>query len=173
MKGYLAAALCVAALVAVVARSCAEQGDAPPDPAVIRALEHTRDSLKARTAEQIISAKAESDSLKRLLSRAPRVRVDTLRDTVPVPKAEYVFIYDTVIPKCHLCALRTDSLVEAIQAERRIARHIEDGMRGEIARLKRERLLDRVGVTVGYGVTKVGNDVKAGPQVGISVRVLP
>lgn len=32
---------------------------------------------------------------------------------------------------------------------------------------------DRVGVTVGYGITKDGTDVKIGPQVGVSIRVFP
>lgn len=166
MKAWLAIAIGVAALLALaLSRRDPPEGD---NEAALRAAQHTIDTMRARYAEREMQRQAENDSLKVLLRR-PSPAPLTLRDTL----TEYVFLRDTLKPRCEQCAANQDSAKDDIEAERRAAQHIENLMRLEIADLKRTRWYDRFSVGVGYGVTKVGPNIVAGPQVQFQLRVWP
>ena len=152
-----------------------ERGRGSDLEAALRAANHTRDTIRARNAEREVRWATDNDSLKQVLRRTKDnpARVIVRHDTALVPVTEWVRITDTVIPKCEQCAARLDSLVEQNESERRAALHVETLMRAEIVRLRRSHWYDRFSVGVGYGITKVGPEVYAGPQVQFQVRAWP
>lgn len=176
MKGWAFAAIFGLALVAVVVRSCAERSDAPPDSPELRAALHTADTIRARSVEREMRALASNDSLKLIIrgyKAAPPTKLITRADTV----AHIIYVRDTLVPACEACSARQDSLAADRAAERRAWFRVDSlrvveyaGLRRKIARGK---LTSRIGLSCGYGVMKVGNDVKAGPTCGVSIRVWP
>lgn len=96
-------------------------------------------------------------------------RLKTLRDTLNIHDTlqvlEYITRTDTVIQRCLACtvsASRLRAAADSVDAKWKVA---YDAVR--------PKWTDRVGLSLGYGITKVGSDVKVGPQLGLSVRVFP
>jgi hypothetical protein len=119
---------------------------------------------KAKYAEAATSVKADS------IEVVKRVTVTkTLRDTLNIHDTlqviEYLHQTDTLRLACTACTESASRL--KVTADSSIA-----FWKGRYESVK-PSWRDRLGVTVGYGVSKAGSDVKVGPQVGISVRVYP
>lgn len=136
---------------------------------------HTRDSLKARLAEAILNeAPARIDTVRQVVDR-----VTTLRDSVMTYRTDtllierFVYQTDTLRVQCLRCAALLDSIREKYAAEAHATETYISLLRGEVQRAKRKRLVDRVGLFVGYGAQKDGVDVKAGWQLGVGLRVFP
>jgi hypothetical protein len=175
---------------AIIAAQCAEIRDVRGNHrATLKLLEaeskaaaYTLDTIKARNAEREIGDQKHADSLRRLVAtfkgRAPII----VRDTVQMPVAEYVFITDTLVPKCALCAARLDSAVLAARAEREAATLLHSSLESRLQwwvrhdkphHSLRTKLQERISVGCGYGITKVGSEVLAGPQCGLALRIWP
>lgn len=156
---------------------------------VAEAAKAAHEITKARNAEREIGDQKHADSLRRMIARArARFVVDTLVDTlVMVPpgiaqRYDDAFVRDTLLPMCEECAARLDSAVLAARAEREAATLLHDSQRKTldwwVAHDKphhsiRTKLQERISVGCGYGVTKVGNEVLAGPQCGVALRLWP
>lgn len=149
-------------VLAAVSRWDANRAEGERDAAL-----YSLDTTKARNAEREVRWSAENDSLRGVVQRARNGlnRAHIRHDTAFVPITEWRYVVDTLIPECQRCAARSDSGI----AQSRVERAITD----TVIRLLRPRLRDRFGVTVGYGITKDGATLRAGPQVGVSVRVWP
>lgn len=128
---------------------------------------YSLDTLKARHAEREIAWGKQNDSLRGVIatakSFAPSVVVR--HDTALVPVTQWRYVIDTLIPECMRCAARSDSGIAQNRTERAAA--------DTVIRLLKPSWKDRIGLTVGYGITKVGSEAKVGPQVGVSVRIWP
>ena len=86
---------------------------------------HALDTLRASHAQREVRDQKHADSLRALIARAYKAGRDThliiRADTVLVPVAEYVYVRDTVLPACLVCAARLDSSVAANRIERTAA----------------------------------------------------
>lgn len=137
MKGWAVACLLAVLLGVQYVRQKQKDADGA---ALLRGAEHTRDSVLARGAEKEIRWAADNDSLKTIIGSLRSLsppKTNARGDTVYVPVAQYVYVTDTLIPACQLCALRTDSLIEQMQAERRANAHVETLMRREVLGLRK------------------------------------
>jgi hypothetical protein len=163
------------ALVLVIAALCAENRDLSGNQkATLKLL----DTTLARNAERAVGWKKGNDSLRRVIASHRSRPPVTIRDTVE----QYVYLVDSVIPRCEVCAARLDSAVLAARAEREAATLLLKSKDTQINWLiahdkphhsLRTKLRERVGLTVGYGVTSAGGQVYVGPQVGLSLRLIP
>ena len=159
-----------------------EGGRADDVGAALRAERQAHDTTKARNAEREVQYMAGNDSLKATLAaykqRGLNKAVIVRADTVLIPESTWVYITDTVVPRCSQCAARLDSLVTQNRDERRAAQSVIDLLgQSNVAlkkKLDRQSLTSRVGIFVGYGATRVSDGtVRAGLQVGFGVRVFP
>lgn len=168
--------LVLAALLALSIAYPRQKGD---EGAALRAERHTRDSILARNAEREVRYMADADSLRGVIRKFGSLsqRVITRADTVLVPVPTWKYVVDTLTPKCEACAARQDTIAEDRKAERASwwkveQRYIDDNARLR-KKLDRQSFTSRLGVSCGYGVVKVGPDVKAGPGCMASIRVFP
>lgn len=176
--------------VLVIAALCAENRDLSGNQkATLKLLaeesaahQFTLDTLKARNAEREVGDQKHADSLRRIIATVRGRPPVIVRDTVQMPVAEYVYITDTLLPKCEVCATRLDSAVLAARAEREAATLLLSSKDRELQwwakhdkphHSLRTKLRERVGFTIGYGVTSAGGQVYVGPQVGLSLRLIP
>lgn len=180
MKGWVAALiLALGWLGSCVVDSVGDEARERRSGALLRAAQHTLDSTRVAHAQDFARYKAGNDSLRSVVTsfnqRIALVKVDA--ETLLVPRETFVYVTDTLVPKCEQCAARLDSAMERTADERRAANLYIDGLQAELARVRqiqsRKALTSRFGVSVGYGVMKVGEDVKAGPMIGLTVRAFP
>jgi hypothetical protein len=140
---------------------------------------HIRDTLKARHAEREVEAEAQADSLRAIVARAKSsTRVILRHDTALVPLTEYVYIRDTLIPKCEACAARVDSLVAQNRVERlasdRYISALQQDNKNLLKQRQRAKLTSRVGFFIGYGTQRRQDGLLfSGPILGFGVRILP
>lgn len=143
-------------------------------PKRVREADAARQIALARQAEIIIASRPVIDTVVRLVTRTQTLR-DTvlarLTDTAYVTR--YVYQTDTLRVACERCARQLATLIEASEATNRAADLHVASLQRELARQKRKNVLQRFGVSCGYGGTVAQGQVYAGPQCGVSVRVLP
>lgn len=131
-----------------------------------RASKARESLLQDSLAKTILRVGADSVEVVRTVTQ-----VRTLRDSVMVNKTDtmlverMVYATDTLRIACGRCAESAGRL--KVWSDSSI-----QFWKGRYE-LVRPSWRDRLGVTVGYGITKDGTNVKVGPQVGVSVRVLP
>lgn len=121
-----------------------------------------RGALLARLEEARKIQRTDSVDVVRWVTRT---RWDTLdlRDTIAV--REYLTRVDTLRIACMACTASASAVSAAADTVIQFD--------NSILAARRPSWRDRVGISIGYGITKIGPDVKAGPQLGVSVRVWP
>ena len=84
---------------------------------------HALDTLRASHVQREVRDQKHADSLRAMLARArsSTARVKIIHDTAYLPIASYVYVRDTVLPACLICAARLDSSVTANRIERTAA----------------------------------------------------
>lgn len=141
-----------------------------------------RSLWQAKYAEASTTIQRDTLRLTKYLQRWDTVRL-TIPDTAESDSVAWseilpvIQLADSTIGACRDLLLSCAELEEAadstIAAQQRASDFYVQSLQREIVGLKRQKFFSRFGLSCGYGVTKIGPDVKAGPQCGASIRVLP
>ena len=146
------------------------------------ARQYAHDTLKARYAELAVGWQKGNDSLRRVIARVRGMTYRAPGDTLVLTYTQVRYVTDTLLPACEVCAARLDSAVLAARAEREAATLLLKSKDTQIDwwvthdkphHSLRTKLRERIGLTISYGVTSAGGQVYVGPQVGLSLRLVP
>lgn len=179
MKGWVYMALL--ALLAFNVAQCAvgrESGTAQRNRLAEqkRAAKHTADSLKALLAQERIAGE-KADTVYRV-ARARVPSPDTIRLTDTVRVAQYIARCEDALSACDTLAdsYRQFRLLaaEQHQAAERFTSFLQRDLKALERKATRARLTSRFGVFLGYATQRQADGIlRAGPVLGIGVRILP
>lgn len=139
-----------------------------------QASAYSRDSVLNINAQLMMRVPHVTDTVRQIVTTTR-----TLRDSVMVFKTDtlmlerYVWQTDTLRARCLQCAALLDTIKAQHADEQRATETFISFLQRDLREAKREHWYDRFSVGVGYGVTKIGSEIHAGPQVQFHIRAWP